>query len=101
MRRPLANTSANPLPARLCFYRNLDQLRLALLFNAAPVVQRADRDVVFLAILPPRHPALGKAIDDAADFLLASHPAIFGSIARPIKTGSSDAYVCPRLLGPS
>ena len=48
---------------------------------------------MFLAIRPPRHPAFGKAVDDAADFLLASHPAIFGGIARPIKTGSSDAYV--------
>lgn len=57
-----------------------------------PVIQRADSDVVFLAIRPPRHPAFGKAVDDAADFLLASHPAIFGGIARPIKTGSSDAY---------
>ena len=47
---------------------------------------------MFLAIRPPRHPAFGKAVDDAADFLLASHPAIFGGIARPIKTGSSDAY---------
>src|SRR6185369_13915604 len=46
----------------------------------------------FLAILPTPHPAFGKVINDAADFLLASHPAIFGSIANPIKTGSLDAY---------
>ena len=44
------------------------------------------------AILAPRHPAFGKSLDDAADLFLASHPAIFGGIARPIKMGSSDAY---------
>jgi hypothetical protein len=68
------------------------QLGMALLFNSAPVIQSRDPDVLAGAILPPRHPALGKATNNAADFLLASHPAIFGSIARAIKVGSSDAY---------
>ena len=39
------------------------------------------------------HPAFGKSIDDAADFLLSSHLAILGSITRAIKMGSSDAYI--------
>jgi hypothetical protein len=61
-------------------------------FNSAPVIQSRDPDVLPGAILPPRHPALSKTTNHAADFLLASHPAIFGSIARAIKMGSSDAY---------
>ena len=82
---------------RLRFDRHLHQPRLALLLSPPPVIQRGDRDVVPRAILPPRHPAFGEPVDDAADFLLASHPVIFGSIARPIKTGSSDAYTTPKL----
>jgi hypothetical protein len=47
---------------------------------------------VLLAILPPRHPRLSVAFDDAADFRLAWHAAILSSFARPINMGSSDAY---------
>jgi hypothetical protein len=54
------------------------------------VVQRAHPDVVLLA-LPPRHPAFRKTVDHTPDLLFASHPPIFGSVARAIKTGSSDA----------
>jgi hypothetical protein len=35
---------------------------------------------------------LSVAFDDAADFRLAWHAAIFSSFARPINMGSSDAY---------
>src|SRR5579863_6731672 len=71
----------------------------AVLIPAGAHARDYDRDLVFGAILPPRQPAFGKAVDDAADFLLASHPAIFASIARPIKLGSSDAY--DRCVNPS
>jgi hypothetical protein len=50
------------------------------------------------AILAPRHPAFGKTSDDVPHFLLASHSAIFGTIARAIKMGSSDAYA-RKLIG--
>jgi hypothetical protein len=47
---------------------------------------------VLVAIRLPCHPAVGKTSDDVPDFLLVSHSAIFGSIARAIKMDSSDAY---------
>jgi hypothetical protein len=48
---------------------------------------------VLLAILPARHPAFCKAINDAADLLLVSHPAILVSSTRSINMDSSNAYV--------
>jgi hypothetical protein len=76
---------------RLRFHRDLDQLRFAVL-PASPVIESRNHNLVFGAILPPRHSAFDKALDEAPDFLLASDPAIFSSIARAINTGSSDAY---------
>ena len=91
MRRPLVNTNANP--ALGCpFQCDLDQSRLALL-RATPVVQRGDRDLVFLAILAPRHAAFTKILDDAADLLPASRSAILASGTRSINMDSSNPYV--------
>jgi len=73
----------------------VERIRGYALLHAPPVIERSDRDVVLLAILPPRHPRLGVAFDDAADFLLACHAAIFDTFNRSINTGSSDAYDGP------
>ena len=75
---PLAQKLARTLSFGLFFF----SARLA-------VIQSRHGDVVLAAVLPPRPVAFGKTIDDAADFLLVSHSTIFGSIARPIKMGSS------------
>jgi hypothetical protein len=45
--------------------------------RATPVIQRRDPDVVFGAILAPRHPALCKSFRDLQNLFLALHLAIF------------------------
>src|SRR5205085_7159976 len=72
--------------------RYFHQLRFVVVL-APPIIQRGDRNVVFGAVLPPRHAASCKTRDDAPDLLLASHPAILGSEAHRINVVSLDAYV--------
>jgi len=56
------------------------------------VIQRAHPDVVPLALPLRQKPSTMPRVS-----CLASHPPIFGSVARAIKMGSSDAYHDQRL----
>src|ERR1019366_8206520 len=86
---PVSQRQRESRPGLLRGNRNPHQFRLPF---QTPVIQRAHRDAVLGAILPPRHPACRVSLDQPPLLFFARHAAIVQPTASPFKRGSLDAY---------